>query len=100
MESIKVTTEELRQKSEEVSALATEYFQHYEALLNDVATLTTTDWTGNDANAFREQVEGFRADFNNMKEKMEDYANFLRTAAVNYDETQSNVINVIKSLQN
>ncbi len=100
MESIQVTTENLKSKSDEVSSMATDYYNHYEAFLNDIATLTSTDWKGDDANAFKEQVEGFRQDFVAMKEKMEEYANFLRTAAVNYEDTQSNTISTIKSLQN
>lgn len=100
MESIKVTTESLRTQSDKINELATQYYEQYEALFNDVATLTSTDWTGDEANAFKEQIEGFRQDFTNMKQKMEEYANFLRTTANNYEETQSNSISTIKSLQN
>lgn len=100
MESIQVTTENLRSKAAEVDGKAGEYCTGYENFLNDVATLTSTDWKGDDASAFLAQVEGFREDFTRMKELMEEYANFLRTAATNYENTQSNVINTIKSLQN
>ncbi len=100
MNSITVTTENLRTKAGEVDSKAAEYMNHYESLLNDVATLTSTDWQGEDANAFKEQVEGFRQDFQKMKTLMEEYAIFLRDAATQYDNTQSNLINTIKSLQN
>ena len=100
MESIQVTTENLRARADDVSSKATEYLKHYESLLNSVTTLTSTDWKGDDATTFKNQVEGFRDDFVKMKTLMDDYAAFLRTAAKNYDETQSNVISTIKSLQN
>lgn len=100
MESIQVTTENLRTKADEVSTKATEYLRHYESFLNSVTTLTSTDWKGDDATAFKNQVEGFREDFVRMKNLMDDYAAFLRSAAANYEETQGNVIGTIKSLQN
>lgn len=100
MESIQVTTENLTRKAGEVEGKAGEYMTHYQGLLSDVGTLTTSDWKGDDANAFREQVEGFREDFERMKELMDEYAGFLRTAATNYETTQGNVIGTIRSLQN
>ena len=100
MKSITVTTQSLTTKAGDVDSKAAEYMSHYEALLNDVNTLTTTDWQGEDATAFRNQVEGLREDFQKMKELMGEYANFLREAAGKYDNLQVNLINTIKGLQN
>lgn len=100
MESIKVTTENLVSKANEVDGKADEYCTNYSQLLNDVATLTSTDWKGADADAFLQQIEGFREDFVKMKDLMNEYANFMRTASKSYDNTQENVISQIKSLQN
>lgn len=100
MESIKVTTEDLRNAASNVDNLAMEYNKEYVALLQDVETLTSTDYTGDDATAFRNQVEGFREDFNKMKQLMNEYADYLRQAASTYEDTQSNVKNTIASLQN
>lgn len=100
MESIKVTTEELRNAASNVDNLAMEYSKEYIALLQDVETLTSTDYTGDDATAFRNQVEGFREDFDKMKQLMNEYADYLRQAANTYEDTQSNVKNTIASLQN
>lgn len=100
MESIKVTTENLRNAASTVDNLAIEYNQEYAALFQDVETLTSTDYTGDDASAFRSQVEGFRDDFNKMKQLMNEYANYLRQAAATYEDTQANVKNTIASLQN
>lgn len=100
MESIKVTTEDLRNAASTVDNLAIEYDKEYAALFQDVETLTSTDYTGDDATAFRNQVEGFRDDFNKMKQLMNEYADYLRQAAATYEDTQSNVKNTIASLQN
>lgn len=100
MESIKVTTEDLRNAASNVDNLAMEYNKEYIALLQDVETLTSTDYTGDDATAFRNQVEGFREDFNKMKQLMNEYADYLRQAASTYEDTQANVKNTIASLQN
>lgn len=100
MESIQVTTENLINKAGEVEDKAGEYMARYEALLSDVDTLVTTDWKGDDANAFKTQIEGFREDFTKMKNLMEQYAEFLRDSAKQYDTTQGNTIDIIKSLQN
>lgn len=100
MESIKVTTDNLRNAASIVDNLAIEYNQEYAALFQDVATLTSTDYTGDDATAFRNQVEGFREDFNKMKQLMNEYADYLRQAASTYEDTQANVKNTIASLQN
>lgn len=100
MESIQVTTENLTSEAERIENLATDYYNQYEALFQDVDTLTSTDWVGDEASAFKNQIEGFREDFSRMKQKMDEYANFLRTAAKNYEETQQHSIDTIKSLQN
>lgn len=100
MESIKVTTENLTAKAREVEQKANDYLSDYNSLFQEVETLTTTDWKGDDANAFKTQIEGFRDDFEKMKKLMDDYADFMRKAATNYETTQGNVISQIKSLQN
>ncbi|MCD8198538.1 MAG: WXG100 family type VII secretion target [Lachnospiraceae bacterium] len=99
MESIKVTPENLRSKATEVDAKAEEYYAEYRALLNDVATLTSSDWTGEEASEFLAKVNDFEDDFNKMRELMQEYANHLRTSATNYEDTQNSVRNQIKSLQ-
>ena len=100
MDMINVRTESLKTKADEVTDMATQYLGHYEGLLNQVAQLTDSDWKGDDAKAFLNQIEGFREDFVNMKRLMDDYAIFLRSAATNYEDTQSQLMGTIKSLQN
>lgn len=100
MESITVTTEELRKSAERVDGIAKEYGEVYDALLNDIATFTSTDWKGDDADAFRNQVEGFRQDFYNMKNLMNEYANHLRQSAIDYEEAQRRITQGASSVTN
>lgn len=97
MESIKVTPENLRTQAAKVDQEAADYFNEYNGLLKDVETLTSTDYTGEDAKEFLQKVRGFEPDFNKMKELMNEYASFLRQAADNYQNTQENVKSMIKS---
>lgn len=100
MESILVTTESLIAKAGEVETKADEYLSNYTQLLADVATLTSTDYKGPEGDAFLSQIEGFRDDFEKMKKLMNEYADFLRKASKNYEDTSNNNIQAIKSLQN
>ena len=100
MESIKVTPENLVAKAREVDGKAGEYYGLYRGFLQDMETLTSSDWTGQEATDFLNQVRGFEDDCNKMKELMNDYANFMRQTAQNYENTQSNVRTAIKGLQN
>lgn len=97
MESIKVTPENLRTQASKVDQEAQNYFSEYQGLLKDVEAFTSTDYRGDDANEFRQKVHNFEPDFNKMKELMNEYATFLRQAADNYQNTQDNVKNMIKS---
>lgn len=99
MESILVTPENLRAKADRVDEEAGKYFNEYQGLLRDVGTLTTKDYKGDDATAFRQKVEGFEPDFDKMKQLMNEYANFLRQAADNYQNTQENVKGAINGLR-
>lgn len=100
MDKIKVTPDELRTKAGEVDAKADIYHNLYNGLLADVQLMTSSDWTGEDATAFYNQVEGFRSDFDKMQGLMKDYAGFLRIAADNYQNTQEEVKRQAQSLAN
>ncbi|MCD8098794.1 MAG: WXG100 family type VII secretion target [Lachnospiraceae bacterium] len=100
MDSIKVTYDELTIAARNVDTKADEYYSTYTALLQEVDSLTSSGWTGTDADAFREQVNGFSDDFEKMKSLMNEYATFLRNAAQNYKDTQNSLSTQIKNLQN
>lgn len=89
MESIKVDTDQVRTAADVVDDYARNYENHYNELLKNVQDFTTTDWTGADADEFRNKVEDFRDDFVRMKELMNEYAKTLRDFAGSYDDEQT-----------
>ena len=91
MESISVDTQEVRTVAGQVDEIAANYESTYNNLLNNVSTFTSTDWTGDDADAFRNKVEGFRDDLERMKGLMNEYASALRMFAQNYEDTQNRI---------
>lgn len=99
MESIKVTTENLVTQAAKIESEATDYVTKYNQLLSDVDSLTSSDWTGDDANAFKTKVRGFEPEFKKMKELMEQYAQYLRDAAKTYENTQADVKGRINGLR-
>ena len=99
MDSIKVTPAELVREAKNVDQEATSYYNKYKELIQTVETLTSGDWTGEDADLFREKVKALEPDFAKMKQLMEEYASFLRSAAKNYDNTTENVMSAIRGLR-
>ena len=95
MESITVTPEELQKKADQVDDKAAEYYNEYVKLLSDVQTFTSTDYTGEDATAFYNEVSSFKDEFDRMKQLMNEYASYLREAAQNYLNAQENSRNAI-----
>lgn len=100
MESIQVTTEDLYRAAKTIDDKAIFYETTYKNLLGKVENFTASDFKGDDADAFRNQVNGFNDDFMKMKALMNEYAAALRNFADNYVETQRNVINHAQGMQN
>lgn len=99
MESIQVTPGNLRKAAGDVENLANNYKKQYGELFGLVETFTTTDFQGTDAKEFCAKVKDFEDDFMKMKTLMDDYAQFLRKAADDYEKNQENLRNQIAGLQ-
>lgn len=100
MESITATYVDMRNTAKDIDGIADKYESSYQRFMDEVETLTTTDWKGVDADAFREQVKGFRDDFAKMKQLMNDYATFIRQTADEYERTQNNIKQQASTLKN
>lgn len=99
MESIQVTPANLRRAAGEVEELARTYKTQYTELFSLVETFTSTDYQGKDAKEFCAKVKDFEDDFVKMKNLMDEYAQFLRNAASDYEKNQDNLSSQIASLQ-
>ncbi len=100
MESIQVTPANLRKVAGEVETLASMYKRQYGELFGLVETFTTTDFQGKDAKEFYTKVKEFEDDFMKMKNLMDEYAQFLKKAATDYEKNQENLSGQIAGLQN
>lgn len=98
MKSIQVTPADLKKAAGEVEMLASNYKKQYGELFGLVETFTTTDFQGKDAKEFCAKVKDFEDDFMNMKSLMDEYAQFLRKAASEYERNQENLSSQIASL--
>lgn len=98
-QKIVVTPEMLESAASSIESLANEYKAQYTELYSTTGSLAST-WTGADNQAFTNQIDGFREDLEKMYTLMNRYAEYLRTTAKAYRETQDSIIKQAKSLQN
>ena len=99
MASTIVTTDEMRSLASKIEGLATEYESIY---TNDIygtgIEQLKAAYVGEDADAVVNQLEGFRDDFQNLKQVIDQYAAYLRSAAKAYDDAQDALTERAKAL--
>ena len=96
---IMVTPELLESTAKEIENLAGEYRTQYNELYTTTGNLAST-WSGADNVAFVNQIEGFKDDLENMFRRMNQYAEYLRTTAKAYRDTQEAVARQARTLVN
>ena len=87
----------LKEASSAITNLTNDYKTIYDNLFVKVGEMGSA-WQGEDNQAFVQQIEQFRNDFENMKKLMDDYAIFLKTSAESYEKTQAEVISGARRL--
>ncbi len=86
-----VATEELKSVAQKVDDMAQNYKESYIELYSTINSLSETGiWQGVDNQAYVQQIEQFRNDFEAMEQLMRSYADFLRKAAEGYKTIQNN----------
>lgn len=65
-----------------------QYETTYQQMLRQVEMMRSA-WQGKDNQVFTTQINGFEQDFRKMSILMRDYAQFLKTSARAYRETQN-----------
>ncbi len=86
-----VATEELKSAAQKVDDMAQSYNESYTELYSIINSLSETGiWQGEDNQAYVQQIEQFRNDFEAMEQLMRSYADFLRKAAEGYKTIQNN----------
>ncbi len=95
---IVVSTDDLDRAAKEVASKASDYEQNYNALYNLVNDLKSA-WAGTDNNAYTDQINGFKNDFQKMKQLMDEYSEFLSNTAATYRQTQEEIAAKAKTLR-
>lgn len=85
--------------AQKIEAQSADYEKQYGQLFNEVDGMGAA-WKGQDNTAFVTQIKGFMDDFQQMNQLMKEYAEFLRTSAKTYNDTQQEVISQAKRLTN
>lgn len=96
---IQVTPEQLESAAGRIEGLAGDYKSQYDQLYSETNAMAST-WNGKDNTAFVDQIAGFKDDFEKMHTLMLDYAQFLRTSAKYYRDTQDAVVSEARKLTN
>lgn len=99
MDIIKVTPEELKKAATAIRGLVSDYAGQYADVYAKVSAMSTS-WAGKDNLAFTDQIEGFKPDFEAMKDTMEKYADFLVKSADSYIAAQDQIEKNAKALRN
>lgn len=95
--TIKVDPAQLNATASQVESAAGEYRKLYNKLFSDVGGMRAA-WQGVDNQAFTQQIEGFRDDFEMMAKLMDEYGTFLRNAAKTYQQTQDEIVSQAQRL--
>lgn len=94
---ISVETIEIKDASDHVKKKAAEYEEEYTDLFKTVKSLEEA-WAGKDNVAFADQIEGFRDDFDRMKDLMVEYSSFLSKTYDAYTTAQNELEKKAKTL--
>ena len=87
---IDIRPEQLRGTATQMDNVAGEYGAAF-ALLYQHVNRMQSEWQGADNLAYTAQIEGFRPHLENLRKLMNDYAEFLRTSANLFDQTQGEI---------
>ena len=98
-QTILVTPEVLETTASSIKGLADEYRAQYTELYSQTDALATT-WSGADNAAFKNQIDGFKDDLEKMYTLMNNYAEYLKTTAKAYRETQQTIADRARALIN
>lgn len=88
---IRVQPSELTSAANNVTTYRSNYIDYYNDIVTKANNLTSTSWSGKDAEAFAAKVNTFKNTFAQMESILQEYITFLANAAEAYNTAQSNV---------
>ncbi len=96
---IVVNPAELNSTAGRIDNMSAEYRKLFNKLFSDVNSMQAA-WQGADNQAFSSQIQGFQDDFTLMAKLMDEYSQFLKTAAKTYQQAQDDTIAAARKLSN
>ena len=93
-----VTTEKLEQSAGVIEEKTSKYNAEWEKLYAELQNLRTAQWQGIASETFHTKLEGYKNDFQDMAAVLLEYAEFLRTAAMNYKNTEEELTEAANNL--
>ena len=83
-----VTTERLVSSAGVIEEKTAKYNSEWAKLYTELQNLKSAQWQGVASDTFNARLEGYRNDFEEMAKVLTEYAQYLRTAASNYEKTE------------
>lgn len=86
-----ITTESVKQSAERVKELIIKYETEYGKLYTEVESLRSSKWQGTASDTFNSKLESYRASFDNLRDVLNSYYNFLVEAATHYEQVEDSI---------
>lgn len=95
--TIRVTPESLNQMANNVTNWTIQYRGIYDAIYNQIEVMTRT-WSGEANQAYTAQINGFRDDFEALRDLLQRYSEFIQNTANQYSTTEQAIADAAKNL--
>lgn len=86
-----VTTERLESSATVIEEKTAKYNTEWVKLYTELQNLRSAQWQGIASETFNTKLEGYRNDFQEMSKVLLSYAEFLKSAATNYRNTEESL---------
>lgn len=86
-----VTTERLESSATVIEEKTAKYNTEWTKLYTELQNLRSAQWQGIASETFNTKLEGYKNDFQEMSKVLLSYAEFLKSAATNYKNTEDSL---------
>ena len=97
MTKIVVDPQQLQSAAQKVDGYRQTYSGNVQKLYGSIDAMTSA-WQGEDNLAYTTQIKQFQKEFQKMDQMLQQYSDFLRNAANQYSQTQTQVTNGARGL--
>lgn len=87
----KVTTEQLKSGANKLTEEINSYNTEWKRLYTESDSLTGQGWQGEASTAFRQKLETYKNDFEQLEATLKSFVEFLNTAAQRYETTENSI---------